>query len=89
MSNGLRPAHSGLGRAYNSIVPTKQQVAIRAMEVEAAMNEEQAKRFADLASLMGDSDHKKKLEALSREATEKAVQLRQQVRFWHGATYHV
>jgi rubrerythrin len=61
-------------------VPENEQVAIRTLEIEAEMNETQAKRLSELASHMHDSDHKKTLEALAEEATEKAGQLRQRAR---------
>jgi hypothetical protein len=61
-------------------MPDKREVAIRTLEIEAAMNERQAGKFADLASYLFDSEHKLKLEALSKEAAEKAVEIRRQVR---------
>lgn len=57
----------------------KVERAIRVLEVEAEMNEEQAKRFAQLASYPNALDCKLKLEALSSEASEKAVAIRTRV----------
>jgi hypothetical protein len=58
----------------------KAERAIRVLEIEAEMIEEQAKRFAQLASYRNALDYKLKLEALSSEALEKAVAIRTQVR---------
>jgi hypothetical protein len=58
----------------------KVQRAIRVLEVEAEMNEKQAKRFSELAAYVNATEYKMKLEALSAEAVEKAVALRIQVR---------
>ena len=57
----------------------KVERAIRVLEVEAEMNEAQAKRFAELASYLSPSDHKVKMEALSTEALEKAAEIRSQI----------
>jgi hypothetical protein len=58
----------------------KAERAIRVLEIEAEMIEEQAKRFAQLASYPNALDYKMKLEALSSEALEKSVAIRTQVR---------
>jgi hypothetical protein len=44
------------------------------------MNEAQARRFAELASYVNGIEYKLKLEALSAEAFEKAVDLRRLIR---------
>lgn len=61
-------------------MPDKREVAIRTLEIEAAMNERQAGKFAELASYISDSERKLKLEALSKGAAEKAVEIRRQIR---------
>jgi hypothetical protein len=61
-------------------MPDKREVAIRTLEIEAEMNERQAVKFAELASYLFDSEHELKLEALSKEAAEKAVEIRRQIR---------
>ena len=58
----------------------KAEHAIRVLEVEAEMSEKQARRFAELASYVNALEHKRKLEALSAEALEKAVALRTRIR---------
>ena len=58
----------------------KAERAIRVLEVEAEMNEAQAKRFAELASYVNAIEYKLKLEALSAEALERAVDLRRLIR---------
>jgi hypothetical protein len=58
----------------------KSERAIRILEVEAEMNEKQAKRFAELASYVNGVEDKLKLETLSAEALEKAVALRTRIR---------
>jgi hypothetical protein len=64
---------------YHIWVLDKEERAIRVLEVEAEMNEAQAKRFAELASYVNVIDDKLKLEALSAEALEKAVEIRSRV----------
>lgn len=61
-------------------VMNKDERSIRVLEVEAEMNEQQAKRFAELASYVNGREHKLKLEALSAEALEKAVAIRTKIR---------
>ena len=58
----------------------KSERAIRVLEVEAEMNEKQAKRFAELASYVNAIEYKLKMETLSAEALEKAVALRTRIR---------
>jgi uncharacterized OsmC-like protein len=58
----------------------KVERTIRVLEVEAEMNEEHAKRFAELASYVNALDYKLKLEALSAEALERAVAIRTTIR---------
>jgi hypothetical protein len=65
---------------YHIFVLDKAERAIRVLEVEAEMNEAQAKRFAELASYVNGIEYKLKLEALSAEALEKAVDLRRLIR---------
>jgi len=57
---------------YDRALLDKLERAIRVLEVEAAMNEERAKRLAELASYINPSEHKLKLEALLAEAWDKA-----------------
>lgn len=66
--------------SYDMVMLDEAERAIRVLEVEAEMNEAQAKRFAELASYITAIDHKMKLEALSAEALEKAVAMRSQIR---------
>ena len=61
-------------------VMNKDERSIRVLEVEAEMNEQQAKRFAELASYVNGLEHKLKLEALSAEALEKALAIRTRIR---------
>jgi len=58
----------------------KRQREIRALEVEAEMNDAQAKHFADLAHYMNSEEHKLKLQALAAEALEKSAAIRNQLR---------
>jgi hypothetical protein len=58
----------------------KVERAIRVLEVEAEMNEEQAKRFAQFASYVNALEYKLKLEMLSAEAMEKAGAIRTRIR---------
>jgi CHASE3 domain sensor protein len=60
-------------------VPDKREIAIRTLEVEAEMNERQAGKFDELASNISDPEHKLKLEVLSKQAAEKAAEMRHQV----------
>lgn len=57
----------------------KRQREIRALEVEAEMNDAQAKHFADLAHYMSNENHKLKLQALAAEALEKSDSIRNQL----------
>ena len=66
--------------SYDIPVLDKAERAIHVLEVEAEMNEKQAKRFAELASYVNGLEHKVKLEALSAEALEKAVAIRTRIR---------
>jgi hypothetical protein len=58
----------------------KRQREIRALEVEAEMNDAQAKHFADIAHYMSSEDHKLKLQALAAEALEKSAAIKTRVR---------
>ena len=66
--------------SYDIRALEKSERAIRVLEVDAEMNETQAKRFAELASYVNALEHKLKLEALSAEALEKAVTIRARIR---------
>ena len=66
--------------SYDIRMLDKLERAIRVLEVEAEMNEEQAKRFAELASYLNVSDHKIKLQVLSEEAAKKSLAIRNRIR---------
>jgi hypothetical protein len=55
------------------------ELAIRTLEIEAEMLEEQAVRFSTLALNMEDSPHKTKVQELAREALEQAAAIRQHI----------
>ena len=79
-SKELAAFAASMERGYDRCVPDKPERAIRVLEVEAEMNEQQATKFVELASYLSASDHKIKLETLAEEATQKAVQIRHQIR---------
>ena len=66
----------------------KAQHAIRVLEVEAEMNEKQAKRFAEFATYVNALEHKRTLEKLSAEALEKAAAIRTRVRKLRSASHN-
>jgi uncharacterized OsmC-like protein len=66
--------------SYDIGVLDKSERAIRVLEVEAEMNEKQAKRFAELATYVNAVEYKVKLETLSEEALEKAIAIRTRIR---------
>jgi hypothetical protein len=80
--NQLNPCRLTKPRSltYHFFVLDKAERAIQVLEVEAEMNEAQARRFAELASYVNGIEYKLKLEALSAAALEKAVDLRRLIR---------
>jgi hypothetical protein len=74
--------------SYDIGVLDKSERAIRVLEVEAEMSEEQAKRFAELATYVNALEYKAKLETLSEEALEKAVAIRTRIRQMRQALHN-
>ena len=73
---------------YSVGVADKLEIVIRTLEVEADMDEAQAKRFSEEASsLSSESEQKVKLQALAEEATQRAGLIRHQVRLLRDHQY--